>query len=188
MLFLKDLLSVVLSSSSSNLKLVNVFINSCASSESYSIQQLALETKRKKGRLAVLELEGHGLSSGDRGLCVDFNRLVQHVKEFVRHVLTQVTIMDEEGKSRGYQGDEDTTLSYVMSGNSLGGILSAYAAEEISKYTSIIYQRTNPELYYPWSFLGVVLVAPAVGVHPEVVPNPILVSLLEAGKFQEKEE
>lgn len=127
----------------------------CASAETVGVQHLARHAEENRpSRVAVLELEGHGLSSGTRCVCGDFERLVSHVVEFVRHVMKRLTEMDR------YAGCELET-SFVLCGCSLGGLLVAYAADEISRSPT----KT------PGQFLGVTMISPDVGVDAQRLPS-----------------
>jgi alpha-beta hydrolase superfamily lysophospholipase len=128
----------------------------CESAETWTVQHLAVACRDHRWRLCVLELEGHGLSSGKRSVCGDFDRLVQQVEAFVRHVLS---IQNKEG------------LPFALCGASLGGALAAYAANNMSKS-----MKEEETLFQ--GFLGAVLICPAVGVAPEAIPPyPIVFSL-----------
>jgi len=123
----------------------------CESAETWAVQHLASSCLENSWRLFVLELEGHGLSSGRRGVCGDFRRLEQHVVEFVK------------------QSAQEEKVPYALCGTSLGGVLAAYAAERIS--------RSNED--YATRFLGAALVAPAVGIAPNAVPPCLIVEALK---------
>lgn len=135
----------------------------CSSAETKGINRLAREARSRKMRVAVLELEGHGLSSGPRGVCGDFSRLVSHVTDFVRHVLTHLP-------RRNREDGADDVVRYVLGGDSLGGTLAAYAAERLSR-------ETDGESV-PGRLVGAALVAPAVGVDPRAVPPAPVVAAL----------
>ncbi len=127
----------------------------CASAETLGVQNIVAAAKKYKVKVAVLELEGHGLSSGKRMVCGDFDRLLGHVLESVNHSIQTL---------RG----GDSNAPYFLAGNSLGGVLSLYAAEEISKN-----QKT-----YPSNFNGLATICPAVGVDSSKVPSaPIVFAL-----------
>lgn len=123
----------------------------CESAETWAVQRLASACLNNKWRLFVLELEGHGLSSGKRAVCKDFNRLQQHVMEFVRHIAA------------------GENVPYALCGTSLGGVLAAYTADYLSKSTEGHTSR----------FLGLAAIAPAVGVDPRAVPSCLLVEALK---------
>lgn len=57
---------------------------------------------------------------------------------------------------------------YFITGNSLGGAIVMYAAEEIS----------NNKYLYPSNFKGVIPIAPAIGVDPRAIPPSPIVSCL----------
>jgi len=136
----------------------------CASCETLSIQTLVSAAKSHGVNVAVLELEGHGISSGSKGFCDDFDRYIRHVLEFVSHTL----------KSIGREsGDSNKGIPYVVGGLSLGGILAAYAASIIAKKPS------SCELQFPGRFLGVAPMNPAVGVHPNAIPSNFIVQALK---------
>jgi len=133
----------------------------CASCETLSIQNLVSAAKSNGVNVAVLELEGHGISSGSKGCLDDFDRCVRHVLEFVSHTLT---IIGKESR---------TNVPYVIGGISLGGILAAYASSIIVKKPS------SCELQFPGRFLGVAPLNPAVGVHPNAVPSYYIIQALK---------
>mmetsp|Transcript_17649 Transcript_17649/g.51370 ORF Transcript_17649/g.51370 Transcript_17649/m.51370 type:complete len:329 (-) Transcript_17649:313-1299(-) len=123
----------------------------CESAETWSVQRLASACLKNDLRLFVLELEGHGLSSGKRAVCGDFNRLLQHVIEFVGHIAAQ------------------ESAPYVLCGTSFGGLLAAYAADHLSRSTEDHASR----------FLGAAAIAPAVGVDSRAVPSCLIVEGLK---------
>lgn len=137
----------------------------CESAETLGIQTIVAEAKKRSVRVAMLELEGHGLSSGAKCVCGDFDRLVRHAVKFVQFAVSSLT------------GD-DTTAPYAITGMSLGGVLALYAAEEISRQIGAGGGGgdTNP-------FIGVAPIAPAVGVDPRAVPPAPIVSCLSALAF-----
>lgn len=128
----------------------------CESCETLGVQAIVSTAKENGTRVAVLELEGHGLSSGKKGLCGDFDRLIRHVSEFVNHTMT-VVCKDSGGE-----------VPYAMCGSSLGGVLAIYAADAIAKNSQS-----------PGKFLGVAAIAPAVGVDARAVPNKFIVQVLK---------
>jgi alpha-beta hydrolase superfamily lysophospholipase len=137
----------------------------CSSAETLGIQALVSDAKKSNIRVAVLECEGHGYSSGKPGVCPDFDRLVRHACEFVSHV---VSVFDQKSK-------ED--VAFALCGNSMGGVLSIYAAEEISKAKSK--SASDPDyLPFPGQFIGVAPICPAVGVDPSAVPGCMVVQAL----------
>lgn len=124
------------------------------SAETLGVQAIVAAAKKYKVKVAVLELEGHGLSSGARMVCGDFDRVLGHVLEFVQHSVPAL---------RG-----NSNAPFFMTGNSLGGVLSIYAAEEISK----------KKVAYPSNFKGLATICPAVGVDSNKVPSaPIVLAL-----------
>ena len=126
----------------------------CASAETLGVQAIVSAAKDSNVKIAVLELEGHGLSSGKRNVCGDFDRLLGHVLEFAKHAVA------------GLRGNSEAP--YFLTGNSLGGVLAIYAAEEISKKTDI----------YPSNFKGLATICPAVGVDERKLPStPIILGL-----------
>lgn len=129
----------------------------CASAETLGIQAIVAAAAKNSIRVAVLELEGHGLSSGKKGVCGDFDRLLNHALEFVSDIV--VFLHKDDGK-----GD----TPYYLAGNSLGGVLSIYAADNIAKNKNL----------YPNGFGGLAPIVPAVGVDPSAVPSaPIVMGL-----------
>lgn len=128
----------------------------CESAETWTVQHLAVACRENQWRLSVLELEGHGLSSGKRSVCGDFEILVKQVEAFVRH-----TLSIQECKE---------TIPFALCGASLGGALAAYAADNIAK------SMNQDPLFH--GFLGVALFCPAVAVSPEAIPPyPIVFAL-----------
>ena len=153
----------------------------CESAETWAVQNIvrhaAMVDEQSDGGVcvAVLELPGHGLSSGEtKSLCPDFFTLVRHTVEFVDLVLKEL------------QKSETTniTISYAIGGNSLGGTLAVYAAEIISRRL----QDQDDEIFVSLpssisigkdhTFLGVIPVTPAIGVKSEALPPCYIVSLL----------
>lgn len=127
----------------------------CASAETLGIQAIVSAAKQHKVKVAVLELEGHGLSSGQRMVCGDFDRLLNHVLEFVKHSVSVLRRPSDE-------------TPFFIAGNSLGGVLAIYAAQQISKNQGA----------YPSNFKGLASICPAVGVDPKKVPSMPIVQCL----------
>jgi alpha-beta hydrolase superfamily lysophospholipase len=142
----------------------------CESAETWAVQNLARTCRICKWQLAVLELEGHGLSSGPRGLLSgDMDRLVRQVLSFCRHVVVEVYPKR--------QRDSSSPVTFAVSGASLGGVLAAYASQRISN--SMVDQVPTS----PWTnsiFVGTLLISPSVGVDPAVVPPKLVVFALAA--------
>lgn len=86
----------------------------CSSAETKGVRRLAREARSRRARLSVLELEGHGLSSGARAVVEDLDRCAAHVAAFARRVVP-------------------AGVPFVLGGNSLGGALAARAAESLSR-------------------------------------------------------
>ena len=131
----------------------------CESAETLGVQAIVAAAKEHKVKVAVLELEGHGLSSGQRLVCGSFDRLLGHFLEFVKH---SVPVL------RGTASSSSSEAPFFIAGNSLGGALSIYAAEEMSKN----------ENSYPSNFGGLATICPAVGIDSNKVPSmPIVLGL-----------
>jgi len=127
----------------------------CASAETKCVQNIVRAAKSNSVKVAVLELEGHGLSSGQRMANGDFDRHLGHVLEFVQAAVPALR-------------PSSATVPYYFAANSLGGVLAIYAAEKIS----------NDRDSYPFDFKGVAAIAPAVGVDKNKVPSaPITLGL-----------
>lgn len=146
----------------------------CESAETWTVQHLAraCQESNKEWSLAVLELEGHGLSSGPRGLLqpsgkAGLKRLVDQVVAFCHHVVVDVM----------FAKSTTTTMSInvVLVGMSLGGTLAVYAAPRIAK--------DMPKDVDGVTFGGCLLLSPAVGVAPHAVPPPIIVIALSCLAF-----
>ena len=130
----------------------------CASAETKSVQSIVAAAQHNSVKVAVLELEGHGLSSGKRMACADFDRHLGHVLEFVQAAVP------------AFRGEDEhlTSVPYYFAANSLGGVLAIYAAEQISKKREL----------YPSAFRGVAAIVPAVGVDQRNIPSaPIVFGL-----------
>lgn len=165
------------SSSSNHSSPLLLFVHGiCASCESLSVQTLVSAAQKNGVRVAILELEGHGISSGMKGFCEDFDRCVGHVLEFVSRTLTSV-VKKEEGEGGGGAGSG--SVDYAIGGMSFGGILSAYAAEQIVRPTQSNTTGPLPPLSFPGRFLGVVPLNPAVGVNPRAIPPFYVVQALK---------
>ena len=135
----------------------------CASAETLGVQAIVAAAKGHSVKVAVLELEGHGLSSGKSCVCGDFNRMLAHVLEAVQFTVPSL---------RGAGGPSTSKFSeapFFITGQSLGGVLAIYAAEEISK---------DKDNTYPKNFKGLAPIAPAVGVDPRAVPPTAIVQCL----------
>jgi alpha-beta hydrolase superfamily lysophospholipase len=129
----------------------------CESAETITVQNLAVACHAHRWRLCVLELEGHGLSSGNRAVSGDFDRLVDQVVQFVKQIM--------------HINKENVGLPFVLCGTSLGGCLSAYAAD-------VITNQEDEDMFKKDCFFGVVLIAPAVGIAPKAIPPALVVGAL----------
>lgn len=132
----------------------------CESAETTCVQTLATSARERNVRLAVFELEGHGLSSGRRCVCPTFDRLLEHTLEFVSFAVSSFA-----GTTK-----ESADPPYYLSGSSLGGVLAIYAAEIISNQIH--------EASFPTNFKGVAPICPAVGVDARAIPSPVISSCL----------
>ena len=144
----------------------------CESAESWTVQNLARICASRNWRMAVLELEGHGLSQGSRGVIgKSWDRSIEQVKEFCMHTLCidrlQKQALSGENCNQKYQDSR-----FVLAGASLGGALAAYASASLLKETK-----------WNSSFIGTLLICPAVGVDHAVVPPPFIVTCLSALAF-----
>uniref|UniRef100_A0A7S2XJZ6 Serine aminopeptidase S33 domain-containing protein n=1 Tax=Attheya septentrionalis TaxID=420275 RepID=A0A7S2XJZ6_9STRA len=128
----------------------------CESAETWSVQYLAVAAREHRWRLFVLELEGHGLSTGKRAVCGNFSRLRGHISEFIQHVIS----------TEGNEG-----VKFAVCGTSLGGILSAYGVEDFVTAS----KRSEDGCK---GFIGAALIAPAVGIAPEAIPPAPIVGAL----------
>ena len=137
----------------------------CESAETLGVQAIVAAAKEHKVKVAVLELEGHGLSSGQRLVCGSFDRLLGHFLEFVKH---SVPVLRGTASS-----SSSSEAPFFIAGNSLGGALSIYAAEEMSKNV----------FSYPSNFGGLATICPAVGVDKHAVPSPLIVKCLSLLSF-----
>ncbi len=133
----------------------------CESAETKSVQNIVKVTKRRYPhfRVAVLELEGHGLSSGQRCVCPDFDKILMHVEEFVHFTVSHLTTSTA------------TPMPFFLIGASFGGALALYGAEKLSKHYT---EKNNKS-----KFLGVIPIVPAVGVDPRAIPPSAVVSCLK---------
>jgi len=140
----------------------------CESAETWTVQNLARICASRQWRMAVLELEGHGLSGGARGVIGrSWSRCVRQVTAFCKHALA----VDVAQKQAGATGAPIPTSRFVLAGASLGGALAAYASQ------TILRDETFPQRDL---FAGTLLLCPAVGVDPAVVPPPYVVTALSA--------
>lgn len=144
----------------------------CESAESWTVQNLARICASRNWRMAVLELEGHGLSQGTRGVIGNsWSRSIEQVKQFCKHALG----IDRAQKQAILGGDfnqDGRHSQFVLAGASLGGALAAYASADLLK-----------EAEWNLSFAGTLLLFPAVGVDPAVVPPSFIVACLSALAF-----
>lgn len=155
----------------------------CESAETLTVQNMAQWAKSIGVRLAVVELPGHGVSSGKLAdMSTNIDILVWQVLYAVKKVVS--TLFQERPGS-----------PYLLSGSSFGGTLVLYAAEYISRlkdkgFTS---SETNlskleesilkddalwADFFTHGTLTGVVSVTPAVGVDPKVLPPSWMVSTL----------
>ena len=150
----------------------------CESAETRGVQSMAKACARRKWRLLVLELAGHGLSqdlqrrsltgSQDRGraVCPNFGELRDHVVEF------SLEMMARYPKSRGF----------VLAGGSLGGSLVAYAARDVIDGSRKEKEKEGDSPDTPL-LLGIAMIAPALGVDKRAVPPPAVVMALRAASY-----
>lgn len=140
----------------------------CESAETWTVQNLARICASRQWRMAVLELEGHGLSGGAHGVIGrSWSRCVRQVTAFCRHALA----IDVAQKRAGAKAASIPSSRFVLAGASLGGALTAYASQ------SILQDETFPQRDL---FAGTLLLCPAVGVDPAVVPPSYVVTALSA--------
>jgi len=159
----------------------------CESAETKSVQQMAQWARSIGVKLAVLELQGHGLSSGTLAeMSADIDVLVGQVLLALKHVKAKLLRPAE-------QLEEPKKTDYVLCGSSFGGTLALYAAEYMSRKqqlelsgetfeneTSILQAEDLWKDFFPsaGTLAGVVAVAPAVGVDPDALPPSWMVSTL----------
>ena len=165
----------------------------CESAETWTVQHLArlCSSSRRQQRqqeekfplnmMAVLELEGHGLSSGPRVVLrpsgrQGLKRLVDQVVAFCLHVV-QIALSKQVKDSTASLSEK---INVVLAGTSLGGILAAYAApkvfQELEQFDEI--QSSTDDRRCNVRFGGCLLLSPAVGVAPEACPSPIVLNAL----------
>lgn len=157
----------------------------CESTETTTVQNLARWAKDIGVRLAVIELEGHGHSSGTPALCPDFDRLVQQVLYATSTITTKLL-------------EERPNTPYIYCGSSMGGTIALYAADYLSTHlkrdkSTIDTQTPASALNYDsflgsldfskGSFSGVSSISPALGVKPDNLPPPFVVSTLKVASF-----
>ena len=126
----------------------------CESIETLGIQAIVSGARERNVRVVCLELSGHGLSSGKKCVCPSFEKILDHVLQFVKYAVPKLR--------------KDVEVPYFLTGSSLGGSLCAYASQRIS--TNIA--------DFPSNFKGLALLAPAVGVDAAVVPPSPVVQCL----------
>ena len=142
----------------------------CESAETWTVQNLVRICISRNWRVAVLELEGHGLSEGSRGLIgSSWNRCIRQVKVFCGHALDV-----DRAQKRILFNYEPENSRFALAGDSLGGALAAYACQDILK---------DEDLSMRSYYAGTLLLSPAVGVDPLVVPPPIVVTCLSILSF-----
>ena len=162
----------------------------CESAETWTVQNLArvvCQQQPTKWRLAVLELEGHGLSSSalsssdsssnnssntnnSRGVLQvgKMDRYVQQVVQFCHHIIH----IDQILQKQKHQHDKATETKLVLCGSSLGGVLVAYATQQM-----MMHRKTDEERH-TCNLVGSLLLSPAVGVDPKVIPSWFIVAAL----------
>jgi alpha-beta hydrolase superfamily lysophospholipase len=155
----------------------------CESAETWTVQNLARICQKQKWKLAVLELEGHGLSHGrHRGLLNvgKMNRYVQQVVQFYKHIIKIDRIIQQEQKKKKKNDDGTKNIvptKFALCGCSLGGTLAAYASQQIMKEK----EKEEDDEYenqHHHQFVGTILISPAVGIDPKVIPSSFILSTL----------
>lgn len=142
----------------------------CESAETWTVQNLVRICVSRNWRVAVLELEGHGLSEGSRGLIgSSFTRCIRQIKAFCGHALN----VDHAQKKALFDYVPENSR-FVLAGDSLGGALAAYACQDILK---------DDDFSVRGYYAGTLLLSPAVGVDPLVVPSPFVVTCLSILSF-----
>ncbi|OEU05940.1 hypothetical protein FRACYDRAFT_257324 [Fragilariopsis cylindrus CCMP1102] len=152
----------------------------CESAETWTVQNLARICQKQKWKLAVLELEGHGLSFETRGLLNvgKMNRYVQQVVQFYKHVIKIDSIIQEKQQKQKQKNQNDdiaVPTKFALCGSSLGGTLAAYASQQIMEEVE---EEKEEEEEKQHQFVGTLLISPAVGIDPKVVPSSFILSTL----------
>ena len=136
----------------------------CESAETWTVQNLVRICSSRKWKMAVLELEGHGLSEGIPGLLGgSWSKCVRQVTDFCRHT---IAVDDAQKRAKGCSVNFPESR-FALAGTSLGGALVAYASHAILA-----------EEEFRGSFAGTLLISPAVGVDPSMVPPSYIVNAL----------
>jgi pimeloyl-ACP methyl ester carboxylesterase len=166
----------------------------CESAETLTVQSMAQWAKSIGMRLAVIELQGHGLSSGTLAdMSTNLDVIVWHVLYAIKKTVSKLF-------------QERPGSPYLLSGSSFGGTVALYAAEYMSRRKQQQQQQeeggedsssaSSPKqlskledsilkdeelwenFFVQGTLAGVVSVTPAVGVDPEVLPPSWMVSTL----------
>ncbi|KAG7359248.1 serine aminopeptidase, S33 [Nitzschia inconspicua] len=153
----------------------------CESAETWTVQHIARLCRDTGWMLAVLELPGHGLSSGPRAVLqptgrTGLSRLVDIVTETADNVFNH--LLQKVSKH------ENCTMKMALSGSSLGGVLAAYATPKVSQMIQDgTYQKQSSSHPCQIQLVGNILLSPAVGVAQAAIPPPMIVSALSCLAF-----
>jgi len=121
----------------------------CESADTLPVRNLAAAVLRRGWRLRVPEHHGHGDSDGRPGLIDSFDVTVNDAAEYVSHCIRA----------------EDAAPRFALIGHSLGATVAAYLGGPLREQCGL-------------RFLGAVLLAPAVGADPAMLPPAPVIALL----------
>jgi len=121
----------------------------CESADTLPVRNLAAAVLHRGWRLRVPEHHGHGDSDGRPGLIHSFDVTVDDAAEYIGHCLSA----------------ENAAPSFALIGHSLGATVAAYLGGRLREQ-------------YGARFLGAVLLAPAVGADPAMLPPAPVIALL----------
>eukprot|EP00536_Pseudo-nitzschia_multiseries_P012975 jgi/Psemu1/33757/gm1.33757_g len=175
----------------------------CESAETKTVQHLARICRSKRWRLAVVELEGHGLSDGRRGVLLPgdrhWDRYVDQVVRFCAHALAtdrlqkqKLKTQEQKQKQKQQQQQQqqqklttNTNTNTNAQGAAIptttrfvlaGASLGGALAVYASQKLLASYSSSSESSSFDHRFVGTLLLSPAVGIAPSAVPPPWMVT------------
>lgn len=126
----------------------------CESADSLPVRNLASVALKRGWRLRVPEHHGHGESDGTAGVVISFDDVVIDAADYIDGALK----------------DEGAAKHFVLVGHSMGATAAAYLGGRLRQQ-------------HGSRFLGAVMIAPAVGADPDMLPNVFVLQALRVASW-----